>query len=183
MGNQTGVSAVGGGIVQSFKNNRIARNNSDGTPLTAFAGPGGGPQVVIVNSTNTPGRVFVPVPLLSFFAFSPFFLGGFLELIVPCVSQAPKLLKAFRNGKGVPQRAYPPETFEGIERASAAWYRHKLVQEWLPTMPDVVERFSAYFKRWLRCWVRKCLGWRVRANRRTSAAPASRGGRPDRRSR
>src|SRR5207253_2282347 len=74
---------------------------------------------------------------------SPFFLGGFLELIVPCVSQAPKLLKAFRNGKGVPQRAYPPETFEGIERASAAWYRHKLVQEWLPTMPDVVEKLHA----------------------------------------
>ena len=74
---------------------------------------------------------------------SPFFLGGFLELIVPCVSQAPKLLKAFRNGKGVPQRAYPPETFEGIERASAAWYRHKLVQEWLPTMPDVVEKLRA----------------------------------------
>src|SRR5438105_5703123 len=74
---------------------------------------------------------------------SPFFLGGFLELIVPCVSQAPKLLKAFRNGKGVPQRAYPPETFEAIERGSAAWYRHKLVQEWLPTMPDVVEKLRA----------------------------------------
>src|SRR5689334_23005497 len=29
---------------------------------------------------------------------SPFFLGGFLELVVPCVSQAPKLLKAFRSG-------------------------------------------------------------------------------------
>ena len=74
---------------------------------------------------------------------SPFFLGGFLELIVPCVSQAPKLVRAFRNGKGVPQRAYPPETFEAIERSSAAWYRHKLVQEWLPTMPDVVAKLAA----------------------------------------
>jgi SAM-dependent methyltransferase len=74
---------------------------------------------------------------------SPFFVGGFLEIIVPCVSQAPKLLKAFRSGKGVPQRAYPPETFDAIERSSATWYRHKLVQEWLPTMPDVVDKLRA----------------------------------------
>jgi len=74
---------------------------------------------------------------------SPFFVGGFLEIVVPLVGQAPKLLRAFRNGKGVPQRAYPAETFEAIERSSAAWYRHRLVQEWLPTMPDVVEKLRA----------------------------------------
>jgi hypothetical protein len=38
--NVTGVSNAGG-TVQSFKNNMIAANNSDGTPLTAFPGPGG----------------------------------------------------------------------------------------------------------------------------------------------
>src|SRR5438552_4287173 len=74
---------------------------------------------------------------------SPFFVGGFLEFIVPCISQAPKVLKAFRNGKGVPQRAYPRETFEAIERSSKGWYRHRLVPEWLPTMPGVVERLAA----------------------------------------
>jgi SAM-dependent methyltransferase len=74
---------------------------------------------------------------------SPFFVGGFLEILVPLASQAPKLVKAFRNGKGVPQRAYPPETFEAIERSSATWYRHKLVQEWLPTMPDVVRKLAS----------------------------------------
>jgi len=74
---------------------------------------------------------------------SPFFVGGFLEIVVPLVAQAPKLLRAFRNGKGVRQRAYPAETFEVIECSSAAWYRHKLVQEWLPTMPDVVDKLRA----------------------------------------
>jgi len=74
---------------------------------------------------------------------SPFFVGGFLEFIVPCISQAPKVLKAFRNGKGVPQRAYPAETFEAIERSSAGWYRHRLVPEWLPTMSGVVDRLAA----------------------------------------
>jgi hypothetical protein len=38
---------------------------------------------------------------------SPFFVG-FVEMIVPAVTQAPKLVKVFRSGKGVPQSAYPP---------------------------------------------------------------------------
>jgi SAM-dependent methyltransferase len=74
---------------------------------------------------------------------SPFFLGGFLEMIVPTVMQAPKLVKAFRNGKGVPQSAYPPETFEAIERSTAPWYRHKLTQEWIPVMPQVRAKLEA----------------------------------------
>ena len=42
-GNQTGVSVVSGGVVQSLKDNRIFGNGSDGTPLAAFPGPGGTP--------------------------------------------------------------------------------------------------------------------------------------------
>jgi SAM-dependent methyltransferase len=74
---------------------------------------------------------------------SPFFVGGFLEMIVPSVMQAPKLVKAFRNGKGVPQSAYPAEMFEAIERGTAPWYRHKLMQEWIPAMPDVQAKLAA----------------------------------------
>lgn len=74
---------------------------------------------------------------------SPFFVGGFLEMIVPAVMQAPKVVKAFKNGKGVPQSAYPPEMFEAIERGTAPWYRHKLTQEWIPLMPDVKAKLEA----------------------------------------
>jgi hypothetical protein len=42
MGNITGVSNAGG-TLQSFKNNVVAANNTDGTPMTAFPGPGGTP--------------------------------------------------------------------------------------------------------------------------------------------
>lgn len=73
---------------------------------------------------------------------SPFYLGGFLEMIVPAVSQAPRVLDAFRTGGGVPQSTYPPEMFEAIERSTAPWYRHKLVQQWLPTMPDVQAKLA-----------------------------------------
>jgi hypothetical protein len=39
-GNATGVSFAGA-TMQSFKNNQIAGNNTDGTPIPAFSGPGG----------------------------------------------------------------------------------------------------------------------------------------------
>src|SRR5439155_617991 len=68
---------------------------------------------------------------------SPFFVGGFLEMVVPSVSQATKLLSAFRSGGGVPQREYPPGMFEAIERGTAPWYKHHLLQDWIPTMPQV----------------------------------------------
>jgi hypothetical protein len=41
--NGTGVSAAGGATLQSFKNNEIALNTADGTPITAFPGPGAQP--------------------------------------------------------------------------------------------------------------------------------------------
>jgi len=41
-GNGTGVSNTGG-TLQSFKNNQIAGNVTDGTPITAFPGPGPAP--------------------------------------------------------------------------------------------------------------------------------------------
>jgi hypothetical protein len=40
-GNQTGVSAVSGGSVMSYKNNRINGNSTDGTPLNAVPGYSG----------------------------------------------------------------------------------------------------------------------------------------------
>ena len=40
-GNGTGVSATG--TLQSFKNNQIANNTTDGTPINPFPGPGGTP--------------------------------------------------------------------------------------------------------------------------------------------
>jgi hypothetical protein len=41
--NATGVSTSGAGVLQSFKNNRISGNLTDGTPIPAFPGPGGSP--------------------------------------------------------------------------------------------------------------------------------------------
>jgi len=70
---------------------------------------------------------------------SPFFMGGFMQMVVPQVGMAPRLIESFRTGKGVPQSEYPPEVFEAIERSSAPMYRHSLLRKWLPAMPQVIE--------------------------------------------
>src|SRR5271165_1656293 len=74
---------------------------------------------------------------------SPFFVGGFIEMIVPHMSIAPKVMASFKNGRGVSQSEYPPETWEAMERSSAAMYRNQLIKKWLPTMPQVIDVLSA----------------------------------------
>ena len=46
---------------------------------------------------------------------SPFFAGGFIEMIVPHMLVAPKVMASFKNGRGVAQSEYPPETWEAME--------------------------------------------------------------------
>jgi 2-polyprenyl-3-methyl-5-hydroxy-6-metoxy-1,4-benzoquinol methylase len=70
---------------------------------------------------------------------SPFYMGGFMQMVVPEVAMAPKLMESFRTGRGLPQSEYPPEVFEAIERSSAPMYRHSLLRKWLPAMPQVLE--------------------------------------------
>src|SRR5258707_11344294 len=73
---------------------------------------------------------------------SPFFAGGFIEMIVPQMSIASKVMQSFKNGRGVSQSEYPPETWEAMERSSASMYRHQLVRKWLPTMPQVIAKLN-----------------------------------------
>lgn len=70
---------------------------------------------------------------------SPFYMGGFMQMIVPEVAMAPKLMQSFRTGRGVPQSEYPAEVFEAIERSSAPMYRHSLLRKWIPAMPQVID--------------------------------------------
>lgn len=67
----------------------------------------------------------------------PFFTGGFIQMIVPTVTVAPKVAEAFKHGGGVTQDEYLPDMYEAIERGTAPWYKHQLVPTWIPAMPDV----------------------------------------------
>ena len=73
---------------------------------------------------------------------SPFFAGGFIEMIVPNVSIAPKVMESFKDGRGVAQHEYPPETWEAMERSTAWMFRNQLIRKWLAAMPQVVAKLK-----------------------------------------
>jgi ubiquinone/menaquinone biosynthesis C-methylase UbiE len=58
------------------------------------------------------------------------------------MSIAPKVMASFKDGRGVAQSEYPPETWEAMERSSASMYRHSLIRKWLPAMPQVVTQLT-----------------------------------------
>ncbi|HEY3829055.1 MAG TPA: class I SAM-dependent methyltransferase [Solirubrobacteraceae bacterium] len=67
----------------------------------------------------------------------PLFTGGLMQMIVPAVAVAPQVAEAFKTGGGVTQDQYLPDMYEAIERLTAPWYRHQLVQTWIPALPGV----------------------------------------------
>ncbi len=73
----------------------------------------------------------------------PFFTGGLVQMVVPTVAVAPQVAEAFKTGRGVTQDQYLPDMYEAIERLTAPWYKHQLVQSWIPAMPDVQEKLEA----------------------------------------
>ncbi|MBM3104067.1 class I SAM-dependent methyltransferase [Pseudomonas sp. V1] len=74
---------------------------------------------------------------------SPYFAGGIIQLSVPFVSMAPKVIEAFRNGGGCAEEAFPLETWEGMERMTMPWYKHYLVQHWIPSLEGVEDKLRA----------------------------------------
>ncbi len=71
---------------------------------------------------------------------SPLFLGGMFQILAPAAAMAPRVAQAFRDGKGVPQSEYPADVFEGICRSSAPNFKHQLVQQWIPAMPQAAAK-------------------------------------------
>jgi SAM-dependent methyltransferase len=73
---------------------------------------------------------------------SPMFVTGLLEGAIPDLIMIPRVLEAFRTGKGIPYDRYPAETFDSIERGTRPDYLHLLVQQWLPAVPGLVDRLK-----------------------------------------
>jgi hypothetical protein len=67
----------------------------------------------------------------------PFLLGGrVLRLSTNFGETYHQLLQAFRDGGGVPQEPYGEQVAASIERFTAPWFEHMLVQLWLPEMRE-----------------------------------------------
>lgn len=77
------------------------------------------------------------VPVLAEEAGTSFMLPLFDDIFSLKDDAIAALFAAFRNGGGVSQSVLGDETQEIIDRFTAPWFEHMLVQEWLPAMPDV----------------------------------------------
>jgi 2-polyprenyl-3-methyl-5-hydroxy-6-metoxy-1,4-benzoquinol methylase len=67
----------------------------------------------------------------------PVFFGGIYQMIPAMIGIVDQLTEAFRHGGGVPQAAYHPSFWDGLERFTAGWFENLLLQRWIPGMPDV----------------------------------------------
>jgi SAM-dependent methyltransferase len=74
---------------------------------------------------------------------SPLFIAGLCEGVVPDIQMIPRVMQAFRTGKGIPYGDYPADTFDSIERGTRPDYLHLLTQQWLPAVPGVVDALRA----------------------------------------
>jgi SAM-dependent methyltransferase len=73
---------------------------------------------------------------------SPMFIGGAAQQVLAFAAQMPALLEAFRDGGGVAQDAYPRDLWEGMERLSATWFEHELVESWISALPSLHDKLS-----------------------------------------
>jgi predicted O-methyltransferase YrrM len=66
---------------------------------------------------------------------------GALPGLLPIVGRMmPELAEAFRTGKGVSYEAYGPDAVALQEGMNRPMFENSLVSEWLPQIPDVLER-------------------------------------------
>jgi 2-polyprenyl-3-methyl-5-hydroxy-6-metoxy-1,4-benzoquinol methylase len=63
---------------------------------------------------------------------SPVFVGGFAQMLPDHYAVIPDVMKAFREGGGVPYTKYTNDTFQGTERFFRPGYVNFLVQQWIP---------------------------------------------------
>lgn len=65
---------------------------------------------------------------------SPVFVGGFAQMIPAHYRVLPDVMKAFRDGGGVPYSEYGEDVYEGTERFFRPGYINFLVQAWVPAL-------------------------------------------------
>ena len=65
---------------------------------------------------------------------SPVFVGGFAQMLPDHYKVIPGIIKAFREGGGVPYTEFTDDTFVGTERFFRPGYLNFLVQQWIPAI-------------------------------------------------
>lgn len=90
------------------------------------------------------GRFRVPAEHAAVLAqeAGPFFIGGVYQRLIGMLKPLDLLLRAFREGGGVPVSVFNDDVWEGMERGSVCWVENLLVQQWMPAVSDVQARLE-----------------------------------------
>jgi 2-polyprenyl-3-methyl-5-hydroxy-6-metoxy-1,4-benzoquinol methylase len=71
------------------------------------------------------------------------YMSGLLKLAVGVTRPLPAVLRAFREGGGVPYADYTADTYEGIGAMNRPMFVNQLGTEWLPAVPDINDRLQS----------------------------------------
>lgn len=90
------------------------------------------------------GRYVLPPEHAEVFAHEggPFFIAGAYQALLGHLRPIDRLAEAFRSGGGVPQSAYPADSWDGLCRFSRPWFENLLVQQWIPAIPELKEKLE-----------------------------------------
>lgn len=74
---------------------------------------------------------------------SPYFMGGWFDMLPAVLSQIDGIAEATRSGGGVPFERFGPGLIRGLDRGNAPSQRAFLIRRWLPAVPGLVERLGS----------------------------------------
>jgi SAM-dependent methyltransferase len=74
---------------------------------------------------------------------SPVFLPGFFDIVEACVKDVPKVVDAFRSGKGLGWHEHDACLFAGTERFFRPNYRANLISSWIPALDGVEAKLKS----------------------------------------
>ena len=73
----------------------------------------------------------------------PFYFLGAIDCAIAMVKDEPKILEAFRTGKGVGWHEHDSCLFRGTERFFRPGYMRHLLSEWIPALAGVQDKLEA----------------------------------------
>ncbi|MCI4347197.1 MAG: class I SAM-dependent methyltransferase [Thermoplasmata archaeon] len=73
---------------------------------------------------------------------SPAYLPGAFQLLASIYKDEPKIVEAFRSGKGLGWEARHPDLFTGVDKFFRPGYLANLVSSWLPALDGVVAKLT-----------------------------------------
>ena len=74
---------------------------------------------------------------------SPYFMGGWFDMLPAVFGQIDAIAKATMEGGGVRFEAFGPEMIRGLDRGNGPSQRVFLTRKWLPAVPGIVARLES----------------------------------------